>query len=143
MLPFCGYHMGDYFEPLARRWGRTRAATRCRKIFYVNWFRKGDDGKFLWPGYGDNSRVLKWIFDRCEGTAKAIETPIGNLPADGDLDLDGLDLDPEDLRELLAVESEGWLAELPMIREYYESFGAKMPKELVAQLDALKSRLES
>jgi phosphoenolpyruvate carboxykinase (GTP) len=141
MLPFCGYNMADYWN----HWLEIgeRAGARLPKIYCVNWFRKSAGGDFLWPGFGDNGRVLKWIFDRCEGTAKAVETPIGNLPAEGELDLVGLDLDPEDLRELLSVERDGWLAELPTIREYYESFGAKMPGKLVEELEALQKRLEA
>jgi phosphoenolpyruvate carboxykinase (GTP) len=141
MLPFCGYNMADYW----RHWLRIgqRAGARLPRIYYVNWFRKSDDGDFLWPGYGENSRVLKWIFERCDGTAKAHETPIGNLPAAGELDLAGLSLDGEDLRQLLSVDHEGWLSEVPMIREYYAQFGAKMPKELVGELDGLERRLRA
>jgi phosphoenolpyruvate carboxykinase (GTP) len=113
------------------------------KIYYVNWFRKSDDGDFLWPGFGENSRVLKWVFERCEGTAKAVETAIGNLPADGELDLDGLDVSREDLAQLLRVDVEGWLSELPLVREYYEQFGDRMPKALEGELDAMRERLEA
>jgi phosphoenolpyruvate carboxykinase (GTP) len=109
----------------------------------VNWFRKSDGGDFLWPGFGENSRVLQWVFDRCEGTAKAIETPIGNLPADGALDLDGLDIGADDLAQLLRVDIEGWLQELPLIREYYQEFGERLPKQLVGELDAMRERLEA
>jgi phosphoenolpyruvate carboxykinase (GTP) len=107
----------------------------------VNWFRKGEDGHFLWPGYGENSRVLKWVFERCEGTGKAEATPIGNLPAAGELDLEGLALDGRELRTLLSADLEGWLAEVPLVRDYYAQFGAHMPAELVAELDALERRL--
>ncbi len=141
MLPFCGYNMADYWNHWLEIGARPGA--QLPKIYCVNWFRKSAGGDFLWPGFGDNGRVLKWIFERCEGTAKAIETPIGNLPAEGELDLEGLDLDPEDLQELLAVETEGWLAELPMIREYYASFGGRTPSALIEQLDALEQRLKS
>ena len=109
----------------------------------MNWFRKSEGGDFLWPGFGENGRVLKWVFGRCEGTAKAIETPIGKLPAPGELELDGLDLSPEDLEELLAVEVEGWLAEIPQIREYYARFGERMPQSLSDELDALEGRLKA
>ncbi|MDJ0847680.1 MAG: phosphoenolpyruvate carboxykinase (GTP) [Myxococcota bacterium] len=142
MLPFCGYNMADY-------WGHwlsigRREGARLPKIFYVNWFRKSEGGDFLWPGFGENGRVLEWIFGRCEGTAKAVETPIGNLPADGELDLEGLDdVSSDDLAELLRVDVDGWLSELPQIKEYYEKFGSHMPKELFAQLDSLKERLEA
>jgi phosphoenolpyruvate carboxykinase (GTP) len=141
MLPFCGYNMADYWS----HWlsiGR-RAGAVLPKIYYVNWFRKSDGGDFLWPGFGENSRVLKWVFERCEGTAKAIETPIGNLPVDGALDLDGLEIDAEDLAQLLRVDVDGWLNELPLIREYYAEFGDRMPKQLLAELDAMRERLEA
>jgi phosphoenolpyruvate carboxykinase (GTP) len=141
MLPFCGYNMADYWS----HWlaiGR-RAGAVLPKIYYVNWFRKSDDGDFLWPGFGENSRVLKWVFERCEGTAKAVETAIGNLPADGELDLDGLDVSREDLAQLLRVDVEGWLSELPLVREYYEQFGDRMPKALEGELDVMRERLEA
>jgi len=141
MLPFCGYNMADYWAHWLRI-GRRKDA-RLPKIYYVNWFRKGDGGDFLWPGYGDNSRVLKWIFERCDGTAKAAETPIGNLPAAGALDLSGLDLAKEDLAELLGVQVEGWLAEIPLIRAYYAKFGRHLPPELAAELDGLEERLRA
>ena len=141
MLPFCGYNMADYWNHWLTIGSRPDA--QLPKIYYVNWFRKGQGGDFLWPGFGDNSRVLKWVFERCEGTAKAIETPIGNLPADGELDLDGLDVDNEDLHELLRVDVDGWLAELPSIRDYYAKFADHMPAELIQELDALEKRLEA
>ena len=106
----------------------------------MNWFRKSPEGEFLWPGYGENSRVLKWIFERCDGTAKAHETPIGNLPFEGDLDVSGLDIDSEDLRFVLAVDTQGWLDELPLIREHYAKFGDQLPPELrehIAELEQL------
>ncbi len=141
MLPFCGYNMGDYWS----HWlaiGK-RAGAKLPRIYYVNWFRKGDDGSFLWPGFGENSRVLKWIFERCEGTAKAIETPIGNLPAPGAIDTQGLaDVTPEDLAELTRVEVDGWLQELPLISEYYDQFGSRMPGALRDELRALEEGLE-
>jgi len=141
MLPFCGYNMADYWS----HWlaiGRRPGAV-LPKIYYVNWFRKSDGGDFLWPGFGENSRVLQWVFERCEGTSKAIETPIGNLPADGALDVEGLDLGADDLRELLRIDVEGWLHELPMIREYYGKFGDRLPKPLLAELDTMRERLEA
>jgi phosphoenolpyruvate carboxykinase (GTP) len=139
MLPFCGYHMGDYFK----HWleiGKHPGA-KLPKIFYVNWFRRGADGHFLWPGYGDNSRVLKWIFGRCNGTAAAKETEIGNLPADGALDLSGLDIPVEDQKALFGVDKEGWKAVIPQIEQHFAKFGAKLPAELSKQLDELKARL--
>ncbi len=141
MLPFCGYNMADYWA----HWLMTgrRPGAKLPKIYYVNWFRKSTGGDFLWPGFGDNGRVLKWVFERCEGTAKAVETPIGNLPAEGSLDLEGLDIDAEDLAQLLAVDVEGWLTEAPMIRDYYSQFGDRLPDELTEELDDLIRRLEA
>lgn len=139
MLPFCGYHMGDYFK----HWlniGKHKGA-KLPKIFYVNWFRRGEDGHFLWPGFGDNSRVLKWIFGRCNGTAKAKATPIGNLPAEGSLDLSGLDIPEADQKALFGVDCEGWKAVLPQIEAHFEKFGAKLPAEMNKQLADLKARL--
>jgi len=141
MLPFCGYNMADYWSHWIRTIGGRKGA-RLPRIYYVNWFRKNADGEFLWPGFGENGRVLKWIFERCEGTAKAVETPIGNLPLQDGLDMDGLEIDPDDLAELLAVDAEGWLHEIPLIRSYYDKFGERMPEELVQQLDALEARLK-
>jgi phosphoenolpyruvate carboxykinase (GTP) len=141
MLPFCGYNMADYWN----HWlsiGR-RAGAVLPKIYYVNWFRKSDGGDFLWPGFGENSRVLQWVFERCEGTAKAVETPIGNLPASGSLDLDGLDISAEDLSELLRVDVDGWLRELPLIHDYYAEFGDRMPDQLESELDTMRERLEA
>ena len=141
MLPFCGYNMADYWA----HWlsiGKRQGA-RLPRIYYVNWFRKSDGGDFLWPGFGENSRVLKWIFERLEGTAKAVETPIGNLPAEDGLDLEGLDVSREDLEELLAVKVEGWLDEIPKIRDYYATFGSHMPQALEDELSALEERLKA
>ena len=142
MLPFCGYNMADYWA----HWLRigARAGGQLPKLYNVNWFRKSEGGDFLWPGFGENGRVLKWIFERCERTAKAQETPIGNLPADGEIDLSGLDgVSREDLAELLRVDIDGWRAEVAGVREYYAEFGDHTPGELFEQLDALEARLES
>ncbi len=110
----------------------------------MNWFRKSAGGDFLWPGFGENGRVLKWIFERCEGTAKSIETPIGNLPAENALDLSGLDeISRDDINELLRVDVDGWLAELPLIVEYYARFGDHLPNALRDELRAMKDRLEA
>ncbi|WP_083567680.1 phosphoenolpyruvate carboxykinase (GTP) [Hyphomicrobium sp. CS1GBMeth3] len=139
MLPFCGYHMGDYFQ----HWINIgeNGGGRMPKIFYVNWFRKSPEGKFLWPGYAENSRVLKWIFERCDDAAQAVETPIGRLPADGALDVAGLNISSEALSELLRVDGDGWKAELPSIREHFATFGAKLPAGLSEELAALEQRL--
>jgi hypothetical protein len=121
MLPFCGYHMGDYFAHWLKM--GEKGGAKMPKIFYVNWFRKNGDGKFMWPGYAENSRVLKWIFERCDGTAKAVETPIGKLPAEGSLDVKGLKVAPDEIKELTSVDKQGWKAEIPMIKEHYAIFG--------------------
>jgi len=139
MLPFCGYHMGDYFAHWLQM--GEKGGEKMPKIFYVNWFRKNAKGKFMWPGYSDNSRVLKWIFERCDGRAAATETPIGRLPADGSLDTSGLAVDPNDMRDLMGVDREGWKSELPSIREHFASFGAKLPQKLNEELSALEQRL--
>jgi phosphoenolpyruvate carboxykinase (GTP) len=141
MLPFCGYNMADYWA----HWLRIgeRKGGRLPRIYHVNWFRKSPAGDFLWPGYGENSRVLKWIFERCEGTAKAQETAIGFVPAPGSLDLGGLDVPDEDLAELVSVDVEGWLAEMPLIRKFYAQFGDRLPAHLLAELDTLQARLEA
>lgn len=139
MLPFCGYHMGDYFQHWLDM--GEKGGSKMPKIFYVNWFRKSAEGKFLWPGYGENSRILKWIFERCEGTADAVETPIGKLPADGALDVKGLNVTPEAMAELLKVDRDGWKAELPSIGEHFATFGAKLPRGLSDEFDMLGRRL--
>jgi phosphoenolpyruvate carboxykinase (GTP) len=139
MLPFCGYHMGDYFAHWLKM--GEKGGAKMPKIFYVNWFRKDGNGKFLWPGYAENSRVLKWIFERCNGTAKAVDTPIGKVPAEDAIDTKGLKLAAEQLKELLRVDAEGWKAELPLIKEHFAMFGAKLPKALSDELSALEKRL--
>ncbi len=142
MLPFCGYHMGDYF----RHWlqlGAEADAAKLPRVFFVNWFRKDLHGRFLWPGYGENSRVLKWIVERLEGRAEAVDTPIGRLPAKGSLDLDGLDLDPHALEVLTTVDVSVWKEEASLIPAAYARFGAHLPPELHAQHDRLVERLEA
>jgi phosphoenolpyruvate carboxykinase (GTP) len=141
MLPFCGYHMGDYFGhwlAVAKREG-----AQMPRVFYVNWFRKDEDGKFMWPGFGENSRVLAWIFGRIIGNAEAAETPIGLVPPIGEsgIDTDGLDVDAETMAKLLEVDLEGWASQLPQIKAHYAEFGDKLPGELRAQLEALEQRL--
>lgn len=140
MLPFCGYNMADYFA----HWlcvGNRQEAGNLPKIFYVNWFRKDVTGRFLWPGYGENSRVLKWVFERCSGAGKALTTPIGYVPAPGALDVQGLDIGEAELEELFRVDREGWLREAASIREYYATFGPRFPHQLFSELDALEGRL--
>jgi phosphoenolpyruvate carboxykinase (GTP) len=141
MLPFCGYNMGDYFSHWLSFQERVEA-DKLPKIFYVNWFRKSADGRFLWPGFGENSRVLEWVFERCAGTGKAVSTPIGYLPAPGAIPAEGLDISDEDMAELLRVDREEWKAEIPLIGEYYAQYGSRMPQALRDQLEALSSRLE-
>jgi len=140
MLPFCGYNMADYFG----HWLKVGSAAKPEnlpQIFFVNWFRRDTDGRFLWPGYGENSRVLKWVFERLDGTAGAVETPIGNLPVVSDLDTSGLKVDSADMNTLLSVDTAGWLEAVPQIREHYATFGAKLPKQLSAALDSLEKAL--
>jgi phosphoenolpyruvate carboxykinase (GTP) len=140
MLPFCGYNMGDYFAHWLRI-GAQADPAKLPRIFYVNWFRRDADGKFLWPGYGENSRVLKWIVERLSGAAAAMDTPIGRLPADGALDLAGLDVSADAMNLLLDVDRDGWLAEVPLIREHFAQFGDRLPPALNVEVDRLEARL--
>jgi len=140
MLPFCGYNMSDYFAHWLNL-GRGEGA-KLPRIFYVNWFRRDEAGKFLWPGFGENSRVLAWIFRRLEDAVDADETPVGLLPQPGDIDTDGVDVDPEGLQKLLNVDREEWAQQLPQMREHYARFGEQLPAELRAQFDALAQQLE-
>jgi phosphoenolpyruvate carboxykinase (GTP) len=140
MLPFCGYNMGDYFG----HWVKigTTAGAKLPKIFYVNWFQKDENGKFMWPGYGENSRVLSYIFDRCDNKGEAVDTAIGKVPAPSAINIDGLaDVDEALMEKLLSVNVEQWKAEVPEIEKHYASFGSHTPAELNAELDALKNRL--
>jgi phosphoenolpyruvate carboxykinase (GTP) len=141
MLPFCGYNMGDY----AGHWleiGAMTSADKLPRIYYVNWFRKNDQGKWLWPGFGENSRVLKWVVDRLDGRAQGKQTPIGVLPADGELDLSGLDVPAEDLALLLDVDVEVWKQEAALIPEFFAQFGDHLPKALVDEQTKLVERLQ-
>ena len=141
MLPFCGYNMGDYFKHWISM-GTKTSADKLPKIFYVNWFRKTKDGKWLWPGYGDNSRVLKWIFERTEGKGEAVETPIGYMPTLNAIDRSGLKVSDADMAELLKVDKAEWKKEVESIKtEHYAKFGDKLPKELNEQLEKIASRL--
>ncbi|MFA5006204.1 MAG: phosphoenolpyruvate carboxykinase (GTP) [Candidatus Izemoplasmatales bacterium] len=140
MLPFIGYHAGDYLA----HWlevGAAHPAAVLPRIYYVNWFRKDDGGRFMWPGYGENSRILKWIFERAEGTAGAVETPIGRMPLPGDLDLTGLDVSAETMTALLSVDVPAWRREADAVEKYYEIYGDRLPPGLRAELLALKRRL--
>ena len=136
MLPFCGYNMADYFN----HWlsiGTKTDAKKLPQIFFVNWFRRDDNGRFLWPGYGENSRVLKWVFERINGQAKAEKTPIGYLPTHDSLDTNGVNVTNEDLKELLSVDANGWKEAVPQIREHYAAFGERLPNTLRESLDEL------
>jgi phosphoenolpyruvate carboxykinase (GTP) len=140
MLPFCGYNYADYFA----HWLGMEKATdpdKLPRIFFVNWFRRDDDGRFLWPGFGENSRVLKWVFERVNGTADAIDTPIGKLPTKDALDLDGLEIDDADLDTILSVDIDGWKSAIPQIREHYARFGDKLPAVLNVEVDSLEAKL--
>jgi len=140
MLPFCGYNMADYFS----HWlsiGKSTDQANLPKIFFVNWFRRDEDGRFLWPGFGENSRVLKWVFERVAGSADAEETAIGYLPRESDLDTTGLEIAPEDLHELLSVDAAGWKSAVPQIREHFAQFGDRLPAQLTLALDQLDSKL--
>jgi phosphoenolpyruvate carboxykinase (GTP) len=139
MLPFCGYNMGDYFK----HWidiGKKHDNSKLPKIFYVNWFRKDENGKFIWPGYGDNIRAIKWVLERVAGTGKYIDTPIGRLPDSESFDISGLGIKKDTLRKLFGVDSEEGLAEIAEMREYYKIFGDKLPRELSAELDSAELR---
>src|SRR5215203_249458 len=139
MLPFCGYHMADYFG----HWLATgrREGAQLPKIFMVNWFRKDDDGGFLWPGFGENSRVLAWVFERCDDKGGATETPIGLVPSEDAIDTSGVELPADAVAKLLSVDPDEWRGQLPRLREHFAMFGEKLPDELAAQLEALEKRL--
>jgi phosphoenolpyruvate carboxykinase (GTP) len=140
MLPFCGYHMGDYFA----HWlsiGRSTSPEKLPRLYYVNWFRKDDRGRFLWPGFGENSRVLKWIVQRLDGVADAVETPIGRLPTRASFDTNGLDIADEDLDTLLSVDIATWRAEADLIPDHFKTFGDRLPQELWDEHSGLTQRL--
>jgi phosphoenolpyruvate carboxykinase (GTP) len=141
MLPFAGYHMGDYLQ----HWlniGKKTDASKLPRIYFVNWFRKNAEGKFMWPGFRDNSRVLKWIVERISGTGKAVTTPVGNLPAPGAIDTSGVNVSDADMAELLKVDVDAWKAEFASIRENYTSYGDRLPKELEQALAKLEASLK-
>jgi phosphoenolpyruvate carboxykinase (GTP) len=140
MLPFCGYNMADYFGhwlTFSERFDEEKLP----KIFYVNWFRKGADGRWLWPGFGENSRVLEWIFERTAGRGDADETVIGYVPALDAINVEGLNVTPDDLKELLTVDDDEWREEIPRIREHYAQFNERLPRKLEAFVDDLEARL--
>jgi phosphoenolpyruvate carboxykinase (GTP) len=140
MLPFAGYNMADYFGHWLKL-GRRADPEKLPKVFLVNWFRKDEDGKFIWPGYGENSRVLEWVCRRCDGEGETVETPIGLVPAQGELDAEGAGISEESMRELLTVEPEQVREQLPQVEEFLSQFGGRLPDEITAQLEALKQRL--
>jgi len=141
MIPFCGYNMGEYFQ----HWiniGKKSTEDKLPKIFFVNWFRKNEAGKFIWPGYGENSRVLSWVFERCDGKDNAVKTAIGWMPKEGALNLAGLDVSAADMKEILSVDTEGWKQEIADVRaNHYPKFGDKLPKELMTEMEGLEARL--
>jgi len=139
MKPFCGYHMGDYF----RHWldMGDRLGNKAPRIFYVNWFRKSPEGMFLWPGFSDNSRVLKWMCERIDGRVGARQTPIGLMPNEGDLDISGLEVSAENMKELMSIDEGAWKAEVPDIERHFAEFGDRLPERLAVQLQKLRSRL--
>jgi phosphoenolpyruvate carboxykinase (GTP) len=142
MLPFCGYNMADYFA----HWlaiGEKADPEKLPRIYYVNWFRKSPEGKFMWPGFGENSRVLAWIVGRLEGTADGVETPLGVLPTPAALPSEGLDIDAADLDTLLTLDTEVWKQEASLIPDHYRTFGDRLPADLWTELEALVTRLES
>lgn len=144
MLPFVGYNMSDYFQ----HWldmGKKTGSDNLPKIFYVNWFKKSEDDKFLWPGFGENSRVLKWIFERTndQNNELAVKTEIGYMPKEEALDINGLNVSEKNLKELLKVDKDEWLRETQSIREYYKTYGEELPKEMYHQLDSLEGRIKN
>jgi phosphoenolpyruvate carboxykinase (GTP) len=142
MLPFCGYNMADYFG----HWievGQSLRFDRAPRIFQVNWFRKSSDGHYLWPGFGDNSRVIDWIIRRIEGRVAAVDSPIGRLPVVSDLNLEGLDVTDEDLAELFAVDPASWRLEADSTEAFYDVFGDRIPSALRAELSSLRYRLDA
>ena len=142
MLPFCGYNYADYFAHWLSMEGKTDPE-KLPKIFFVNWFQRDEDGRFLWPGFGENSRVLKWVFERVDGDGETIDTPIGKLPTKGSLDADGLEIDEADLDTLLSVDIDGWKAAIPQIREHFAVYGDKLPDALNAAVDTLEANLNA
>ena len=138
MLPFCGYNMSDYFQ----NWldiGSKGDAEKLPRIFYVNWFRRGEDGRFLWPGFGENSRVLEWVFRRLEGKVDGVETPLGLLPAEGALNVEGLDISAEALEALLTVDEDALRDQLPQVKEHLAQFGDELPSEIARSSKSSKS----
>ena len=141
MLPFMGYHIGDYFKHWIEM-GKKTDAKKLPNIYFINWFRKDENGEFLWPGFGENARVLKWIFERCDGQAAYEKTPIGNIPTSDALDIKGLDITLHQINEALSVKKDEWVLETQSIEAFYETIGSKLPNELIGELHDLKDRLK-
>ncbi len=141
MAPFCGYNMADHWAHWLKIGAQLRTSGSVPRIFQVNWFRKGADGRFLWPGFGENSRVIEWILDRVDGRVPAKDSPIGLLPADGALDLDGLEISDDDLAELFAIDRDSWLAEADATEEFFGTFEGRVPEAISSQVDTLRARL--
>jgi phosphoenolpyruvate carboxykinase (GTP) len=141
MLPFCGYNMADYWQHWLDVGANAPDPAKLPKIYYVNWFRRDGEGRFLWPGFGENSRVLKWVAERVNGAAGARDTAIGRLPEHGAIDIEDLPMTGTDLHELLAVDAEGWRATLPQIEAHYARFGEHLPAALAKQLESMEKRL--
>ena len=142
MLPFCGYNMGDYFAHWLKI-GKNADDEKLPRIFYVNWFRKNKNGEFIWPGYSDNIRVLKWILERVSGSNNVVKTPIGYLPKEDTIDVNGLFINNEELKSILSINRKEWVEEALEIENYYKNFGDTLPQELTAELNALKERLNN
>ena len=140
MLPFMGYNVGDYIAHWLKI-GNSTDTANLPQIFWVNWFRKSADGRFLWPGFGENSRVLKWIIERLDGTGEGVDTPIGIVPSEAALDTAGLELSPADLAALLQVDAEAWRGEVPLIEDHFGFIGERLPAAMVEELRALEKRL--
>ena len=143
MLPFMGYNVGDYISHWLQI-GKSALARRLPKLFWVNWFRRDENNRFVWPGFGDNARIVKWVVERIEGKAEAVETPLGLLPASDALDLSGLSEEQsEKIRsELLQVDVDAWCSELPRLKQHFESLGDRVPDEVFVQLEDLANRLQ-
>ena len=142
MLPFCGYNMADYLG----HWldiGNATDPAKLPKLFCVNWFRKDADGRWLWPGFGENSRVLEWVFERVSGRGEAVPTPIGNVPAPGAIDVEGADVSPADMELLLRVDADEWRREVSLVRDHFAGLGERLPGALVEELDQLERRLDA
>lgn len=142
MLPFCGYNMADYFEHWLKV-GEASTADKLPKLFWVNWFRRDEDGNFMWPGFGENSRILKWVLERVNGEGEVIPTPIGSIPAPGSIDVSGLDLSDELMEKLFAIDNDAWQQEVSLIDDHYSAFGDRLPSELAAQLATLQKSLQN